>query len=361
MNTKILKVAKYVAIILAFLALFLALQRLIIPKYMSETFDGALTTEYYAEPKNHSIIFIGDCGVYQTFSPAELFREFGFTSYIRGGAAQTIWQSYWLLKDTLRYETPDIVILSAEVMEVGEPVSEPYNRLNIDGMRMSGSKIGAIKSSAIDGEYMLSYIFPILRFNERWHELSPDDFKYYFKPLNVGLNGYFMRSETVPVTVIPKGARLEDYSLPTVCFEYLDKIRELCAENNISFILIKSPSIWPYWYDEWDNQVSEYAERHSLPYYNLLKLNSETGIDYDTDTANGGNHINVHGAEKLSRWLGAELSANYNLIDHRNDLDVTAVWELKLEDYDRLKEIQLREFEENGKVLTHTYKKSERR
>ncbi|MCL2071817.1 MAG: SGNH/GDSL hydrolase family protein, partial [Oscillospiraceae bacterium] len=194
---------KYIIVLVVFTGIFFSLQRLLTPKYMSDVFDGALIGEYYAEPKNHSVIFVGDCEVYQNFSPHELFREYGITSYIRGGASQTVWQSYWLLKDTLKYETPQVVVLSVLGMAKAEPVSEPYNRLNIDGMRLSAAKMGAVKSSAVSGEKKLSYVFPIFRYHERWRELSSEDFKYFFRSENVGLNWYLMRSETIPVTVFP--------------------------------------------------------------------------------------------------------------------------------------------------------------
>ncbi|MCL1904425.1 MAG: SGNH/GDSL hydrolase family protein [Oscillospiraceae bacterium] len=351
-------IIKYTAALLILTTLFFSLQRLLTPKYMSDIYDGALISEYYPEPKNHSVIFIGDCEVYQNFSPHELFNEYGITSYIRGGASQTMWQSYYLLADTLRYEKPDVVVLSVLGMGKAESVSEPYNRLNIEGMRLSAAKLNAIEASAFDGEKKINYLFPIFRYHDRWKELTGDDFKYFFRKDNVGLNGYLMRSETVPVTIEPQGARLVDYTLPPVCFEYLDKMRELCEKKGIQLILIKSPSIWPYWYEQWDEQVSEYARRYSLLYYNLLKMHDETGIDYNTDTANAGRHMNVYGAEKLSRWLGGELIERFNITDFRNDIEIAAIWAKKTRDYNDLKAVQLREFEQNGEISTVIYKKT---
>jgi len=353
-----IKIIKYIIVILVFAGIFFSLQRLLTPKYMTDAFDGALIGEYYAEEKNHSVIFIGDCELYQNFSPAELFREYGITSYIRGGASQTVWQGYWLLEDTLRHETPDVVVFSVLGMAKENAVSEPYNRLNIDGMKLTSSKIGAVNSSMVDGEDSLSYIFPILRYHERWRELSAEDFRYFFKSENVGLNGYLMRSETVPVTVFPRARGLADYTLPNICWEYLDRIRELCESKGIELILLKSPAIWPYWHQPWDKQITDYAQEHSLIYYNLLNMHDDTGIDYDTDTANAGQHLNVSGAEKLSRWIGGELTEKFDLPDHRNTPKIAQSWERKIHDYERLKSIQLQEYQQDGKVTTITYKKS---
>ena len=89
------------------------LQELLRPKYgYGNIPEGTLIADYYDEAGDHDVIFIGDCEVYENFSPITLWEEQGITSYIRGSAQQLIWQSYYLLEDTLRYETPDVVVFN---------------------------------------------------------------------------------------------------------------------------------------------------------------------------------------------------------------------------------------------------------
>ena len=45
-------------------------------------------------------------------------------------------------------------------------------------------------------------------------------------------------------------------------------------------ILIKAPSLYPYWYPQWEEQMEAYAAERKLPYINFLELQEETGIDY---------------------------------------------------------------------------------
>ena len=59
------------AIFITFALLFL-LQKLLIPKYIDDITEGALVGEYYKEEKNHDVLFVGDCEVYETFSPKVL-------------------------------------------------------------------------------------------------------------------------------------------------------------------------------------------------------------------------------------------------------------------------------------------------
>ena len=129
MNKKI-KVLALGALMLAFAIVLLWLtQRLLVPKYMSDIPEGALIAEYYNETVAHDVVFVGDCEVYENFSPITLWKEYGISSYIRGSAQQLIWQSYYLLEDVYRYETPQVVVFNVLSMKYGEPQSESYNRL----------------------------------------------------------------------------------------------------------------------------------------------------------------------------------------------------------------------------------------
>ncbi len=96
---QIVKIAVTALIVLVSLYL---LQRLLMPKYVDDVVEGAFVAEYYGEEKDHNVIFVGDCEVYENFSPVVLWEEYGINSYIRGSAEQYIWQSYYLLEDTLR-------------------------------------------------------------------------------------------------------------------------------------------------------------------------------------------------------------------------------------------------------------------
>ena len=101
--------------------LMTGLQRLLMPKYRGEVLEGGMIAEYYSEKKDHDVIFIGDCEVYTNFSPLVLWEEYGINSYIRGSAEQLMWQSYYLLEETLRYEKPKVVVFNVLAMMFNEP------------------------------------------------------------------------------------------------------------------------------------------------------------------------------------------------------------------------------------------------
>lgn len=338
MNVK--KYGRGIAAFLIVICSLYLLQRLLMPKYVDDVIEGALIAEYYEEDKEHDVIFIGDCEVYENFSPAVLWQEYGIHSYIRGSAQQLIWQSYYLLEDTLRYETPEVVVFNVLSMKYNEPQKEAYNRMSLEGMRWSSSKLRAIQASMTGRENLEDYLFPILRYHSRWSELQAGDFEHMFQVPKVSHNGYYMRVDVKAAENIPEAKPLADYRFGENAYSYLDKMVQLCEDKGIQLILIKAPSLYPYWYDEWEVQMEEYARGHNLLYVNFLECTEEIGLDFQTDTYDGGLHLNLSGAEKLSSYFGQILREQTAVRDRRSDADLNTIWEQKLADYEQEKQEQ---------------------
>ncbi len=324
-----------VSFLLLFSLAFGFLQALLMPKYMTDTKEGALIGEYYDQAGGHDVLFIGDCEVYESFTPPTLWEQYGITSYIRGSAQQLAWQSYYLLEDALRYETPKVVVFNVLSLKYGEPQDEAYNRMTLDGMEFSPSKLAAIRASMTEEESFASYLLPLLRFHGRWSELSREDWRYLFSKETVSHNGYLMQTAVQGGHSDRTGMPLADYTLPTGSMHYLDKMTALCKEKGIELILIKAPTNnWKYyWYDEWDAQIADYAAKNGLSYYNFIPLTEEIGIDYSTDTYDRGVHLNVYGAEKLTAYFGRLLLDRHGLADHRADPTLSNTWKEKVAVY----------------------------
>ena len=333
--------------IVALGGLFL-LQRLLVPKYVDGIVEGAFVAEYFKEEKDFDVIFIGDCEVYENFSPIVLWEQYGINSYIRGSAEQYIWQSYYLLEDTLRYETPEVVIFNIQSLQFDVSQNEAYNRMTLEGMEWSPAKVKAILASMKPGEKFLDYVFPILRYHSRWSELESTDLRYLFDTKKVSHNGYYMRVDVRPAENVPEGRILADYSFGENAWKYLDMMTELCEEKGIELILIKAPSLYPYWYEEWEVQVEDYAAEHNLKYINFLELTEEVGIDYSLDTYDAGLHMNLSGAEKLASWLGNFLKEEIGLLDRRGEEALAASWKEKIADYEAEKQAQYEKYGMTG-------------
>lgn len=336
------------------IAILLSVQRLVMPKYTSGIIEGGYTAEYYREKNPHQVLMVGDCELYENFSPITLWKNYGITSYIRGSAQQLTWQSYYLLKEALLYETPDVVVFNVLALKYDDPQKEEYNRMTLDGMKWSKTKLDAVCASMLPEEHLVDYLFPLLRYHSRIYELTSEDFSYYFQDRQRTTAGYYMRIDAVPYEEgIWEEEEPDSFELGDRAMSYLDEIRELCDEQGIKLLLVKAPSLSPVWYDEWEEQVVKYADTYGLDYINFLHLTEEIGIDYETDTYDEGLHMNLNGAEKCADYLGQFLSENYGLPSLASDEKIAADWEEKERFYEKLKQAQLQELEEYGEIISY--------
>ena len=333
-NTKLKMALKITSIVVVFILVFTFLNILVTPKYATTLVEGSMLSQYYDEYGDNDVIFVGDCEVYSNYSPVEMYKAKGITSYIRGSSQQLIWQSYYILKETLKYETPKAVVFNVNSMRYSEPVKEEYHRLTVDEMRWSSEKIGIINASMTEEETFLSYVFPILRYHSRIFELTSEDFEYMFKDKKNTFNGYLMETGVKPVGDLPTKKPLANYQFSEKCYMYLDMMTALCKEKGVELILVKAPSVYPYWYEEYDAQIEEYASKNGLAFYNFTEKVEEIGLDFSTDTFDAGLHLNYDGAKKLSVYFAEILANNHNIPDRSGEEKIQEKYAALINEHD---------------------------
>ena len=185
-------------------------------------------------------------------------------------------------------------------------------------MRLTPSKIRCIRASMGEDEKMADYIMPLFRFHSRWKELTLDDFKYAYYNKPVTINGYLPDDEVEAAEPGPLVYEKEgDTVLSSRNVEYLRKAIELCLDRGIQVMVFKVPAHSPNWSRDYDNQINDIVKEYGLSYINFDDKNDEMGLDYSTDTPDGGSHLNASGAVKFSRYLGEYIRDNYTVSDRR--------------------------------------------
>lgn len=329
------KILISVVALLLFAIAIATLQTLVSPKYVTNP-EGLLSGGYYEDAGDHDVILVGDCEVYEAFVPSVLWEEYGITSYVRGGAQQLAWHSYYLLEETFKYESPKVVVYNVYALKYGTPQSEAYNRMTFDTMKWSASKVKGIMASMREEESLVDYIFPILRYHSRITSLESEDLEYMFSsPKDMSDNGYIIKTGVIPMPNSDPITEPPSELLPDNSLEYLDKMRELCSENGAELVLIKAPtnSRGYWWYDEWEEQIVEYSEQNGLDYYNFIPHADAMGIDWQNDTYDGGLHLNVYGAEKFTKYFGKILADEYGLVSRKNEASTSTRWDIYIEEY----------------------------
>ena len=105
----------------------------------------------------------------------------------------------------------------------------------------------------------------------------------------------------------------------------MDKIIDICKENNTELVLtyIPSPVTWS---EEKYNEIQNFAKSHNLKYIDLNK-NNLADINWKDDTEDGGWHLNLYGAMKVTDYIGRVLKDEYNLPNHKKDEEYNGWYE----------------------------------
>ena len=309
-----------------------ASQALLVPHDRAANPEAFLLSDYFeADVAHDEVVFLGDCEVYEAFSPAVLWEEQGISSRVCGTPQQLMWHSYAVLEEVFERSDPKVVVLGVYGLIYSAPQSEAYNREVFDHLPASLTEWQVLDDALLEGESKASYLFPLLRYHDRWSQLSWRDVSLLFEAQEpVSVRGYLVQTG-----VVAGDAPNHEVALPPredafgeLALDYFDRIVSLCRENGAQLVLIKAPmDSWRYpWHDEYEQKAVALAEKYDLPYYNFLNDIDEIGLDFSIDSYDAGLHLNVYGAEKLTRYFGDVLSQNYDLTDGRKDADLAAAW-----------------------------------
>lgn len=300
------------------------LSLIFIPKWLTtdDNMHSYISKGFYAEKKNSlDILFMGNSDMYRGISPIVLYEKYGIAGYGYTSAGQRMWTAYYLLKDALRTQQPKVIVLGVDALFNETDSSDSNYRKVFDQMQNSTVKLEAINDDIYDFNLnkKISFWFPIFRYHSRYTSLTKNDFKYAFSDYYFDYKGLDLNKSVVPYRGGFKYMQDKDevISIPEKCQKYLDLIVELCKKNKITLILTELPSA-----DSWSlakhEAVLEYANSHDLEFWDLNLEPDKFGFDWFTDSSDGGDHLNVYGAAKVTKYLGEKLK-EYSLPDHRDD------------------------------------------
>ena len=276
------------------------------------TFDYDTTRKvegFYAEEKNRlDFVFVGSSQMFTSVVPAVLWQEYGITSYDFGANEQPMYLSYYYIKEALKYQKPEAIVLEVSYCKGLDYTHEGVHHINLDDLRMGPVKLEAIFDVIPEGERW-PYIFELAKYHDTWPTLNKEGLKYIFADKHNPYKGYTPSVEGVPDGGIFNeeiGKITERAVLPEFSVEYMEKIIELCKAEGVDLLFLKTPNDHienqPYY-----NAVADLAAANDIPY---LNLNGEMA---------GQLHNHVFHAETITKRIGEWLLSLYDVEDKREN------------------------------------------
>lgn len=262
------------------------------PRHVSE--QNRAFTEIGKEKKDSvDLLVLGDSESYTSVSPMQMWEEKGITAYVCGQPGQKIQSTYYMLKTALQVQSPKVVILETNLM-----FRDP----------------GPVETIHASVTEPLGYYFPIFRYHNLWKAIFNGK-----KPGEVSYKGFILRGGVSP---FDSGDYMkqtgEIQNIPKAVEIYMEEIRKMCNKNGAFLVLMSAPSPRNYNYKK-HNAIAAYAQENGLPYLDLNLHAKELGMDWNTDSYDKGDHLNLNGARKVTTWVGEYLKENYALPDHRGE------------------------------------------
>lgn len=332
--------------VLIFVVIFAILTAVMEPKwnYYGNQTQTRVQAFYRQEKNSHDVIYLGSSFSYCGISPLTIWEEQGISGYVFSNPAQKAWMSAYYLEEALKYQTPEVVIYETGAILDEEDADEGHNRKNIDYLRWSPTKMKAIRTICKQtGESEKEYLFPLLRFHSRWSDLDQPDFHLAWD------SDYYLMGTALKVTTKPAKEKkikiwqewkpgtmeVQRDSVGPRCKEAVLKMKKLCDEKGIKFQLVRMPSM--QWSPEASEIVQQFADENGIPFLDMNLHQEEIGVDWRTDTHDGGMHLNILGCEKASSYLGKYLKENYEF-DTQMSGENKKFWNASVEKFDSLAE-----------------------
>lgn len=325
---KSIEIVKIIAFVLSFFVLLQCLALAGLSEKSATKFNNRKKDAYSFvndESNTLQIVNIGNSDVYSGVVPLELWRQNGNTSTVCASIHQTVQESTDLMKLIYQQQSPELVIIEADMFYDDDPdvenniktsktLSDFFDRMNPDNF-----------TRKVEG------VYTIFKFHNYWQG-GKDNKKN--APYNA--HGYKYSTEVRKLHpldyMIPSD---ETYPIKKVFSEQLDNLIKLCKDNSSKVMILALPSINSWNYAR-HNSVAEFAKERNIPFLDTNLYLDEIGIDITDCFRDEGNHLNYKGAKAVTEYLGNYIKENYDLEDLRDNKQYSS-WNVDLQKFDRFR------------------------
>lgn len=290
---------KWYSKIFVFLSgLFILLETLVIPLFPNFNnfkkygyFNNSMYDLLGEEDNTIDAVFLGDSLIYASISPMLLWEKYGFTTYDCSISTQTMKETYDYLKIAIEKQHPKIAMFEADML---------FRNPNSKGRKIKDFK-------------KIRHFLPMYVIHNNWKKLlgGSDAWINYNKGYR-----YITTIDSVKSKNYMKENPKEKRTIQKENIKYLKKIIKLCESENIKLVIIANPSQKNWTYKK-NKMINEIADKYNLEFIDLNLI--DLGIDWENDTKDKGIHLNIHGAVKVTNFIGEYLNNTNLMINHKND------------------------------------------
>lgn len=291
--------------------------------------DSSRLVGFYQEDEESlDVVLLGASEVYNAYSPAIAYKEYGFTSYPFALGLNNLYLFENQINEVLEHQNPSLIIIDLNAAisldqswndRINDKESNEFDiviRRYTENMPFSRNKVEVISQYGLKEDF-LSYYFPFIVHHGEWNciqatieKTSQNRRGYtYLKGIHSS-NHKIDQAELYPI---------KNNNEKTPIFsdddEELRKLLEYCRENvNCKVIFTKIPhrivNEDKYKRFKMGNYLGDIVAEYGFDYFNFDHEIDNIGLDINKDFADNG-HLNAYGQQKFTRFLGEIIHSRY--------------------------------------------------
>lgn len=273
------------------------------------------------------------------------YKEHGIASCSFGSESQPIEASYHFIKEIFSRQHPKVVLLESFKFinaQEGRPVSTMAAHRATDAFGWTKAKIGMVEDISFQGSPE-EYICDLIKYHVRWAELGHGDFRC--AEMRDVCRGYQLLGRIVPIIYkqwVPAEVKW-DQGISCYLASWILRIRNLVESHGAKLIIFTAPFKATDGHNRFCRALKRFCAEKGLCYLNLLDKEFGPVMDGDYEFADDKDgHLNVYGAENVTRFLGSYLVRCYSL--ETVGLGEREAWDRDLKVYEELRFQKLREW-----------------
>jgi hypothetical protein len=286
--------------------------------------------DFYSERKDSIDAFIvGSSPVYPYYSAPKMFGEYGFTCFPLSSSMQRPLAVKYVLKEAYKTQKPGLVIIEMRMFtgkDSDMTANTAYTRGVTDNMKYSLNRIDTINAivpvikdrSVVDP--MLTYYIDIFKYHSNWGMmLMPSEWRHWDYCANDPLKGYVFQDKLGPCTRQDCRGITESEPIPEEQEKALRDLIVFLKARGQDTLFIVSPYLETADNKKMYNYMASIIDGSG---FRMIDMNDDVdsiGLDYSTEIADYGVHVNALGAVKCTDYLAKYIKSNYDMPDHRND------------------------------------------
>lgn len=278
---------------------------------------------FYSKDRNSiDLLILGNSHAACGINPSIIEERLGLSSYNLATSSQDISQTYYFLKEALKYQDIKYLIIDSSML-LYHPIEK--NRTiyyaSSDYMRFSINKLSMV-NDLFSGKDKIYALLPFTRGRLALHdpELLSSNYRYFkrgyqqktYKGFSPIANYLDETRNAQYKTVAYDEIKFISPEVDNIENQYLSKIKDLCRENGVTLKFITVPMLENFnnrvQYDKNYDEVSQVLEKSEISFTDFNMNNDFNRFEFGNDVIGNNQHLNYKGAEKFTDILCDTLS-----------------------------------------------------